>query len=101
MRAYPLCAGAIIRFRENAPKGATAVANDALRRKNSSGFEGVLHVLTGLLEVALARVRLALGLQVPVTGGPTDPVLDLAYDLFDLVLGLVLGTHRAPLRRLL
>src|SRR5215469_5069297 len=63
------------------------------------GLEGVLDLLTCVLEVALGLIGLALSLQVPVVGGLAGLLLGLALHFLDLVLQLVLGTHRDSPRR--
>src|SRR3954453_14229391 len=69
-------------------------------RIRRSGLESVLHVLRGLLEFRAALVGLALGLQPLVVGGLAAAFLDLAADLFGLVVNLVVERHdRPPLRR--
>src|SRR6478735_9244564 len=55
--------------------------------------EGVLDLVSGLLEVRLDLVALALVLQLLVAGQLADAFLDLAADLFALVVGLVANSH--------
>src|ERR1041384_1050468 len=58
----------------------------------------VLKVLTGLLDPAGRLVLDTFGLEPFVVGLVADPLLGLALELFGLVAGLVLETHRVPPR---
>src|SRR5829696_2482564 len=62
-------------------------------RREQSVLEGVLDLLTGLLQVALGQVGPTLGLQFLVIGGPAEPLFGLSLDLPGLVLGLVIDAH--------
>ncbi len=62
-------------------------------RPLESLFEDVFDFFTGLLEVALGLIGLALGLEVVVVGRLTRGLLALALELFGLVRGLVRKTH--------
>src|SRR4051812_12862497 len=65
----------------------------ASRRTRSGVLGRVLHVLTGLLEVPLDLVALALTTHRVVASGAADLLLGVSGDLLDLVLGLVVGSH--------
>src|SRR5690242_779161 len=76
------------------------VVRAGLSLRTAGSGQGVLHVarsvldlLAGLLDVGLALVGLALGLEVLVVRGAAEGFLDLALGLFGLVLELVVGAH--------
>ena len=51
--------------------------------------EGVLHLFSGLLQVARGLISCALGLESPVVRGPPDRVLEMPFCCLRLVLDLV------------
>src|ERR1039457_1644975 len=61
-------------------------------------LEGVLELLTSLLEVPLGLVGLAFSLQVGIARGVAYRLLDLALGLGDLVRCLVFGRHDSSSR---
>src|SRR6185312_14065278 len=62
-------------------------------------LSGVLGFLAALLEVSLALVGLALGLEPLLAGHLPGSLFDLSLGLFTGVLGLLVGCHRGtPLR---
>jgi hypothetical protein len=56
-------------------------------------LEGVLDFFTGLLELGLSLIFLALSFEFVGAGRPTRGFFALALKFFDLVLGLVRKTH--------
>ena len=72
-----------------------------LRLSFLSVLEGVLHLLAGLLEVGLALVLLAFGLEVAVVGRVSELLLGLAQGALAAVGDLVVGTHVSSSDRVL